>query len=227
MRSCRIILAGATMLSCFTPLKADEAAALRLVPFPKQVELRDGKFPLNGSLTLEVPAAMSNVLGRLIGEELRRAGLPAPKIREIQSNEHSFRLSAKPGRPAAGAAFRDGAASDDYLLDVTGEGVVCTALGEAGLLHGAQTLRQLIRANRRGDALPRLSIRDWPSLQWRCFQDDMTRGPSARLETLNRQIDLGAELKMNLFTYYMEYQFAFQKHPKIGPKASPTRSIGR
>ena len=23
---------------------------------------------------------------------------------------------------------------------------------------------------------------------------------------------------MNLFTYYMEYQFAFQKHPKIGPK---------
>jgi len=81
-----------------------------------------------------------------------------------------------------------------------------------------QTLCQLIRANRRDGGLPCVTIRDWPSIRWRCFQDDLTRGPSSTLDTLKREVALGAGLKMNLFTYYMEYQYAFKKHPLIGPK---------
>ena len=46
----------------------------------------------------------------------------------------------------------------------------------------------------------------------------MTRGPSSTLETLKFEVALGAQLKMNLFTYYMEYQYAFKKHPLIGPE---------
>jgi len=79
-------------------------------------------------------------------------------------------------------------------------------------------LCQLIRSNRHGKALPCLTIRDWPSLRWRCFQDDLTRGPSSTLDTLKLHVDLGAGLKMNLLTYYMEYQYAFKKHPLIGPE---------
>ena len=45
----------------------------------------------------------------------------------------------------------------------------------------------------------------------------MTRGPSSRLATMQRDVQLGALMKMNVWTYYMEYQFAFKKHPKIGP----------
>ena len=45
----------------------------------------------------------------------------------------------------------------------------------------------------------------------------MTRGPSSKLETLEFEAAFGASLKMNLMTYYMEHQFAFHKHPKIGP----------
>ena len=46
----------------------------------------------------------------------------------------------------------------------------------------------------------------------------MTRGPSSTLATLKREVALGGALKMNLFTYYMEYQYAFKKHPVIGPE---------
>jgi hypothetical protein len=46
----------------------------------------------------------------------------------------------------------------------------------------------------------------------------MTRGPSAKLGTLKDQADIGSYLKMNLFSYYMEHQFAFKKHPVIGPE---------
>ncbi|MCH5376072.1 MAG: family 20 glycosylhydrolase, partial [Planctomycetes bacterium] len=80
-----------------------------------------------------------------------------------------------------------------------------------------QTLCQLIRANRVDGTLPCLKIEDWPSLRWRCFQDDLTRGPSSTLATLDRGIGLASLFKLNLFTYYMEYQYAFEKHPEIGP----------
>ena len=45
----------------------------------------------------------------------------------------------------------------------------------------------------------------------------MTRGPSSTLDTLKFEAGLASYLKLNLMTYYMEYQFAFKKHPKIGP----------
>jgi hypothetical protein len=101
---------------------------------------------------------------------------------------------------------------------VSPEQILGFAGHEAGLHHAVQTLRQLVRANREGNALPCLGIRDWPTLRWRCLQDDITRGPSPRREILKEQADLGAFLKLNLLTYYMEHQFAFRTHPVIGPE---------
>jgi len=196
---------------------ADEAAALRLVPFPKQVEVRPGTFPLDRKLVLEAPAASAKLLGSLVGEELRRAGLHAPEVRSLADSEPVLRLFAEPGDSETIPPYREQAASH-YVLHVRPAGVACASGSEEGLAYAVQTLCQLIRANRRGSALPCMAISDWPSLGWRGFMDDMTRGPSATLATLQREVDLGAALKMNLFTYYMEFQFAFQKHPQIGPK---------
>ena len=90
--------------------------------------------------------------------------------------------------------------------------------GEAGLFYAVQTLRQLIRANRQGQALPCLKICDWPSLTWRGFSDDIRAAQAPRSIRSKREVDIGAGLKMNLFHYYIEHQFAFKKHPMIGPK---------
>jgi hexosaminidase len=106
---------------------------------------------------------------------------------------------------------------DSYALEVRTDALVCTAAQPAGLPYGLQTVCQLIRANLKSNALPGLVIRDWPSLRWRGFQDDMTRGPSSTLDTLKFEASLAAYLKLNLMTYYMEFQFAFRKHPAIGP----------
>ncbi len=42
---------------------ADERAALRLLPFPKKIELQQGTFPLDQKLVLEAPAATAKLLG--------------------------------------------------------------------------------------------------------------------------------------------------------------------
>jgi hypothetical protein len=201
----------------FAAVNEKESTTMRLVPFPKEIEVRQGVFAVKPDLVLEAPAGAAPLLAAQVEAELRRAGLPAPKAQPLEKEARFWRLSSKAGASAPQLRLRDGAGAEDYVLEVKPDGVVCSAPGEAGLFYGLQTLLQLIRANRRDDGLPCLTIRDWPSLRWRCYQDDMTRGPSSKLDTLKHEADWGAHLKMNLFTYYMEYQYAFRKHPVIGP----------
>lgn len=212
-RLARLFLLAALGLA--VPLDAGQNASLRLIPFPKECRLDAGALPLGGPLTLEAPATNQNILARLLNQELQRAGLPAAEVRTLEGSTAAFRLVTTAGEPGL-LELPPGDSDERYVLTVTPEGVVCAA-APGGLLHGMQTLCQLIRANRSDGGIPCLTIRDWPSLRWRCFQDDMTRGPSSRLDTLKFEASLGSFLKLNLMTYYMEYQFAFQKHPQIGP----------
>jgi len=205
--------------------RAQNASELRLVPFPRKVQLKAGTFALGRGLVLEAPAEMAELLGREMAAEFKRAALPAPKVTPAVVRARYapgeapqyWRLSAKDAKQLLPGLPRS-KTDEAYSLDVGAHGAGCTARGAAGLFYGLQTFCQLVRANRTGNDLPRVTIRDWPALRWRCFQDDLTRGPSSRLATLKREITIGSRLKMNLFTYYMEYQYAFTKHPLIGPK---------
>ena len=194
---------------------------LRLVPFPKKVTLTGGRMDLRGEWVFEGPAE-PNIIGQLVAEEMARAGAKPPQLVTVTIEEPHlrFRLTkagAKPESPEL-PDFRPQATPEDYMLCVTPQDIIGVAPGRPGLLYAAMTLCQLIRANRAEDgSLPCLVIEDWPTLRWRCFQDDLTRGPSTKLESLERSLALGAFFKYNLWTYYMEYQFAFSKHPEIGP----------
>ncbi len=209
------LAAGLVSIAADIPA-AESPLHLRLIPFPKQVQSLEGQFALGQSLVLEAPAPQMEMLARLLNDELRRAGLTPVKARAIDLGTPAFRLAARPGPLTLNVQPRQDN-PEAYGLEVRRGEVVCRAPQPAGLFYGLQTLCQLIRANRRGDSLPGLQVNDWPSLRWRCFQDDMTRGPSSTLATLKFEAGLGASLKFNLMTFYMEYQYAFKKHPKIGP----------
>ena len=199
---------------------AADATTLRLVPFPKEISQQTGSFALARQLTLSVAGAPNSPAVQLIVDELQRFkfSLPLARVKiAIQGNGCMLRLSAR----ATGIErlkMRADAGAEDYALGITPDAITVESKATQGLLYGAQTLCQLIRANRSDSSIPCLTIQDYPSLRWRCFQDDLTRGPSSKLETLKSEATLGACFKLNLFTYYMEYQFAFKKHPLIGPK---------
>jgi hexosaminidase len=197
-----------------------DAKALRLVPFPKKVEIKEGTFDLNRPLVAEVSVRPDDPAVQLIAEELKRAGLPEPKVKVVNDVLPGIRLVADAAAPRMKRSGRgDTPRPEGYDLAITPSAVECLGHGGPGAFYAAGTLCQLIRANRvERTKLPCLSISDWPSLRWRCYQDDMTRGPSSTLDTLKREVLIGAALKMNLFTYYMEHQYAFKKHPQIGPK---------
>jgi hypothetical protein len=195
-----------------------EAVSLRLIPFPKEVVLDKGGFVLDQRLRVEAAAGQLGLLGGQINAELARARLKPAQLKASKAAGYSLRLVGAKAPKAQPLRLREGAGPEDYALEVRPWGVTICAQGEPGLFYGAQTLRQLIRANQQANQLPGLTIRDWPSIRWRAFQDDLTRGPSSTLANLRTQAELGAFFKLNIFTYYMEYQYAFSKHPVIGPK---------
>ncbi len=206
------------------------AAALRLIPQPKSVEIRENAFfSLDAPLTLEVFEEQAEILVPQIQEELKRIGLSVQNVRSVKNGPPRIRLVADTAvsdtplpLPKAEEILQSTPSPVDrgeaYALRIDEKGITAQGCGPAGLYNAAQTVRQLLRANVREGKLPCLSIRDWPSLQYRCFMDDFTRGPSPKRQQILRYMDVGSGFKHNMFTYYMESQFHYQKHPIIAPK---------
>ncbi len=224
MSRCELLrMALALGATCAISWAGEGAAALCLVPFPKEVKLGEGRFALDRPLVLTGDPGRAELFAQMIGAELARAGLKPLSVRAIELAPNpkmpcSLSLAPKDTVRYPSQAFRPSPTAEDYVIEVGPESIGLGAWGNEGLLYAVQTLCQLIRANLKDKGIPCLTIRDWPSLRWRCFQDDLTRGPSSTLDELKREAALGAFLKMNLFTYYMEHQYAFAKHPLIGPK---------
>ena len=208
------------------PIRAEENSSLHLVPYPKKVERTSGYLSFSQTepvFELRLSEKSRDPLEKMIVDELKRAGFPTPKVIAVNSENHVLSL-AKLGVSLTEPAMPQGAGEgksdpgEAYALSVTGTGIICRGNAESGLFYAVQTLRQLIRANTNAEGrIPCMKIEDYPSMKYRCFQDDLTRGPSPHLEMLLFETDLGAQLKQNMFTYYMEDQFEFKKHPKISP----------
>jgi hexosaminidase len=127
-----------------------------------------------------------------------------------------------------------------YVIRATDSGVLVAGRSAQGLFYGVQTLRQLLRevagakanttviASRAGMpapheqlVIPALTIRDWPSMEWRGVSDDISRGPIPTLDYLKTQIRTLAEYKINLLGFNMEHVFDFQAQALVSPKDAP------
>ena len=220
--------AGAAEQSATMPAE-DTPAALKLVPTPRRVERTLGVF----ALAADTPV----VLGKADDEDDTFA---AEQLIQEASAGLKLTLKIAPQAPAApgrmvliGRAGRDKAVDEalargridlrdklgrqGYVLWVRPDGVLVAARGAEGVFYGVQTLKQLLRANARGAEIPCCRIVDWPALQYRCWQNDVSRGPIPTLDFLKRQVRTLSEFKLNSFTMYTENVFKNPKHPKIAP----------
>ena len=213
---------GAQVTAGVSPTKPRD---LRLVPFPKQVRLLPGGTAMGPAMQIAVSDGPASVQASWdLKHELDRIGFTSCSVEVIGSagtdSQWVFCLSAGNTRAqrAANVLLPLPSQPESYKLVVSRDMAAAGARDQAGLLWGIQTLRQLFRANMVDGSVPCLYVVDWPSLEYRGFSHDITRGPSPLFETLTRDVRLSAFLGMNFFTYYMEGQFEFRKHPAISPK---------
>ncbi|MBP8128728.1 MAG: hypothetical protein KA184_04045 [Candidatus Hydrogenedentes bacterium] len=101
-----------------------------------------------------------------------------------------------------------------YGLVIGAGNVTLAARTRNGLRYGLTTLAQ-IAADR--TVLPGMAILDWPSLQYRGVQQDVSRGQVPAPETMKRLASVLAEGKMNVLEFYLEHVYKYRAFPDISP----------
>ncbi len=93
-----------------------------------------------------------------------------------------------------------------------------------GLLHGVQSLLQLVRAKSYGRwSLPEAEIEDWPALPLRFVHWD-TKHHQDRPETLRRFIDWASFYKVNAIGFEIEDKYEYPRHPVVGAPGAFTKA---
>jgi hexosaminidase len=227
-----LLLLGSTFLvfPVFTLAQAtDPAVGLKLLPAPKEVRLGNGAFTVTRSTRIIMDsdrAAEDRTAAEMLREEIQQQGGPKitleaahPKygaaeivLGRLSNGALRDELAAKGLR--AGKDFSD----QGYLIYADKSRVLVAGATGQGLFYGVQTLRQLLRPQGKDLICPSVSIRDWPSMQWRGVHDDISRGPIPTPEYMKKQIRVLASYKVNMFALYMEHVFDFKSQPLVAPK---------
>ncbi len=191
---------------------ATASAEIKVVPIPRQVEERQGRFALGAPLTIVLPTPANDddrFAAQLLQEEIATASRVKAAVVSGPGPEGQERGLIQFFLAGAGEVGEEG-----YVLDITPQRVALSARTSAGLFYGVQTLRQMVER----EGIPAAKITDWPAMRWRGLHDDLSRGPVPTTEYIKRQLRTCAEYKINLYSLYIEHTFAYRRHPLIGPR---------
>jgi hexosaminidase len=207
---------------------------LKLIPSPKEIRVQAGSFRVKPTTRILVEFGHQEedrIAAETLAEEIRdQAGFQLsidgekPDTRhEKREDHHNIVLARLQDRKvrdflAARSLTGDSIGDQGYLLFSDRSHLIVAGNTGQGLFYGVQTLRQLLHPDGRTLICPAVSIRDWPSMEWRGVQDDVSRGPIPTEEYMKRQIRTLAAYKINLFALYMEHVFDFASQPLIAPK---------
>ncbi|MFJ6459974.1 beta-N-acetylglucosaminidase domain-containing protein [Streptomyces sp. NPDC091387] len=185
-----------------TPDRTDDGALPTVWPRPQSIKASGAPVPLSGEVTLLVDAQADPYAVTALREVLRAAGvrtvheaLPGrgPVIRLGGDGAlDALRTLRAPDRddlPAGGYRIAAGPVAGRDTVAVDG-------LGDDGLFHAVQTLRQLIR----GGSVAGVTVRDWPSSGVRGMTEGFYGQPWTQEERLS-QLGFMGRTKQNRYLY--------------------------
>ncbi len=213
----RFLLAAMVALALPSAARADDP---RLLPKPREVTAGD-LVPLARSVEITTG---TNDDDKFAAKELIET-LKARGIRAATGADGGYRISLlRSDTPAArrvlessSLAFDDAMRAEGYVLVTKKDGATVIAASGAGLFYGAQTLKQLIRTDGAAPRIQLASIRDWPAMRYRGFQDDLSRGPVPTLDFQKKELRTLAAYKINVYSPYFEHTLAYDSNPLISP----------
>src|SRR4051812_18491571 len=209
-----------TLFVLLVSLSTFAADQLRLIPYPRQVERQAGSFNVTKTTTIVLSpkyAKADRLAAEMLVEEIRSAIGIKPRIVTTGASTGSIRLT-RLNDPALKASTFHADSEEAYLLRADSQRVVIAGKGDAGTFYGVQTLRQLLLPEGKKLQVPAVTITDWPTMQYRGVHYDVSRGPIPTLDHMKKTIRTLSEYKINVFSLYMEYPFAFPQQPIIAPQ---------
>jgi hexosaminidase len=203
---------------------------LKLVPQPKELQVHEGNFRVLATTRILVEfghQSEDRIAAETLAEEIHdQSGMSLAIIGSKEKNkQHGSIIELARLEDGGVRQFlqtrglkADSIGDQGYLLFADKLRLIVAANTGQGLFYGVQTLRQLLHEVDGKLLCPAVSIRDWPSMEWRGVQDDISRGPIPTEDYMKRQIRILAAYKVNLFALYMEHVFDFASQPLVAPK---------
>ncbi len=163
----------------FSTMKGQKTLKPIIFPFPQEMQLTGGIFPLDEDVVIVVPLNASGSdmsLARFLVGELSSKYSLAVKIEKISVLPENKRaiLMGTGSNPLIKKYCNDNKlvltsgnpGPEGYLLHVGEKLIVIAGSDDAGAFYGLQSLRQLIR-NGNGSSVEGMKVRDWPQMPFR------------------------------------------------------------
>jgi hexosaminidase len=174
--------------SALWALDSDAGSQLKLVPAPKEVQLRDGGFQVGPRTKIFVQLGHQSedrIAAETLAEEVAdQSGLKLDILgmkAAGKAEEGAIVLARLQDARVRRFLARNGLQADEvvgengYLLFSDNSHLIVAANTGQGLFYGVQTLRQLLRADGKGLMCPAVGIRDWPGLERHGVPSDLSR----------------------------------------------------
>jgi hexosaminidase len=161
-----------------------------LIPRPHRLIRRAGSFRVDLTTAIRVGAGAERAASLL-----RTYMKPAPQMLDRASGSSGGEISLRLDKRLIGLG------DEGYSLTVSPEVVMLRAPSHTGLLHGVQSIRQLLLAHD-GNRIPCLDISDRPRMPWRGAMLDVARH-FMPVDFLHRFVDLLALHKLNVLHLHL------------------------
>lgn len=195
-----------------------------LMPVPAKIQANTGQWLVQEGLTISISGAEDPRVGgaaqRFVDHLAHVTGIPlryqtatADKATVTIRCEHTGEKVQKLGE------------DESYVLDVTEAGAKLSAPNALGVIHGLQTLLQLVTPSAQGFAAPAVHIEDSPRFPWRGLLLDASRHWMP-MEVVKRTLDGMEAVKMNVLHFHLSEDQGFRIESKKFPKLQEMGSDG-
>jgi hypothetical protein len=188
-----IVLSILAFASALSALDSDGRPALKLVPTPKEVQMREGGFEVGPRTKIFVQLGHQSedrIAAETLAEEVAdQSGLRLDILgmkAAAKAEDGAIVLARLEDSRVRHFLARNGlkddqVGEDGYLLFSDKSHLIVAAKTGQGLFYGVQTLRQLLHPAGKGVICPAVGIRDWPSLERRNPREEVSRDATTEL----------------------------------------------
>src|ERR1700730_5546086 len=220
----RMLLIVSPALVLASLAAAQPQRGLNLMPMPSFVQAGVGQLPVDRSFSVAITgsrdATLERGVQRFVAELSRQTGMflnqnpagsanPTLLIHVAHGSEKVQRLGD----------------DESYELVINTSGAKLSAPTPLGILHGLQTILQLVETTTNGFAVPVVTIKDQPRFAWRGLLIDVGRH-FIPLDVLKRNLDGMAAVKMNVLHWHLYDNEGFRVESKRFPKLQEAGSDG-
>jgi hexosaminidase len=203
--------------------------ASALMPWPQEINVSLGKHKLTQDFCIAVPEGADKRLFDYTNRFLRRIDGRTGIFftQSIISENHPQRpafpvMQINVSRKGALHLFEN----ETYSLSVKVDKIILEAETDLGIMHGLETLSQLLSSDEYGYYFPLVEIKDAPRFPWRGLMIDVSSHFIAE-DVLKRNIDALAMVKMNVLHLHLSDDQGWRIESKLFPKLHQLASDGQ